>query len=86
MPLNYFTPILILGVCLYVIADLHFFMVQSRLYSYTFIYLLIIDFILFFYKKWVPDGQPYYGFSVARCHFQLPGAIGQPLSSNPANI
>ena len=42
--LTYLTPILILGICLYVKADLHFFVVQSRLYSCTFVYLLIIDF------------------------------------------
>ena len=41
--LTYFTPILILGICLYVKADLYFFIVQTRIYSCTFIYLLIID-------------------------------------------
>ena len=33
-----------------------------------------------------PGWQPYCGFSVTRCHFQSPGAIGRPLSSNPANV
>ena len=40
--LTYLTPI-ILGICLCVKADLHLFMVQNRLYSCTFIYLLIFD-------------------------------------------
>ena len=56
-------------------------MVQSRLYSCTFIYyLLIIDFKK---KHWSPGGQPYCVFSVTLCNFQLPGVIGRLLSLNP---
>ena len=81
--LNYFTPIVTLGICLYVKADLHLFMVQRRLYSYIFIYLLFID-LKKRKEKRLPEGQPYCGFSVALRRFQLPGVIGWPLSSNPA--
>ena len=46
----------------------------------TFIYLLIIDFLIFL--NW----SSYCGFSVAHCHFLSPGVIEQLLSSNPVNV
>ena len=74
--LTYFTPILILGICLYVKADLHFFKLQTRLCSCTYIYLLIIH-------KQNPNRLPDCGFFSRPSSFLVARGDGATIKFEP---